>query len=92
MTPKSILYFLSGLLILFFIYHFPEFFNSFWLMAACKIGFLVVAFVLARLQGWKGLGGYGLGFTNKWAADLVKGLLTGLFFLHCLFCFHPTGL
>jgi len=80
MSPKSILSFLSGFLILFFIYHFPEFFSSFWLMATCKIGFLAVAFVLARVQGWKGLGGYGLGLTNKWAADLLKGLMAGLFF------------
>ncbi len=80
MTPKSLFSFFSGFLVLFFIYHFPEFFTAFWIMATFKIGFLVVAFVLARLQGWKGLGGYGLGFSKNRAADLGKGLLAGLFF------------
>lgn len=78
MKRKSLLSFAAGFFILFALYHFPEFFPSFWLMAVCKIGFLLVAYIMARLQGWKGLGGYGLGFTTAWAARLGAGLLIGI--------------
>lgn len=80
MSNKKIFSFVIGFLILFVVYHFPEFFSAFWIMATFKIGFLIVAFILAILQGWKGLGGYGLGFNPKWGSDLMKGLLTGLLF------------
>ncbi|PKV62877.1 CPBP family intramembrane glutamic endopeptidase [Pontibacter ramchanderi] len=70
----------GGFLLLFAIYHFPEFFDSFWLMALFKIGFLVVAFVLARAQGRRGLGGYGLGLTSNWLGQLTVGLVLGLAF------------
>ncbi len=80
MSRKGIISFFAGFLVLFFVYHFPEFYAAFWIMAIFKIGFLVVAFLLARLQGWKGLGGYGLGLAKGWAANLIKGLLVGLFF------------
>lgn len=80
MSTKSKLSFIIGFIALFFIYHFPEYFSAFWIMATFKIGFLIVAFILSRLQGWKGLGGYGLGFTQKWFFDLSTGLLIGLFF------------
>lgn len=80
MSPKSIFSFVTGFLVLFLIYHFPEYFSAFWIMATFKIGFLLVAFILVRLQGWKGLNGYGLGFTQKWAVNLFKGFLIGLFF------------
>ncbi|QEC69650.1 CPBP family intramembrane metalloprotease [Panacibacter ginsenosidivorans] len=72
--------FLSGFLILFFVYHFPEFFESFWVTAVFKIGFLLIAFFLARIQGWKGLGGYGLALSNKWHASLFCGLIIGVVF------------
>jgi len=80
MSAKRIFSFVIGFLVLFFIYHFPEYFSAFWIMATFKIGFLIVAFILSRLQGWKGLGGYGLGFMEKWISNLSKGLLIGLFF------------
>jgi len=80
MSRKSIFSFGIGFLVLFFIYHFPEYFSAFWIIATFKIGFLIVAFIMVRLQGWKGLNGYGLGFTHKWAANLSMGLLIGLFF------------
>ncbi len=80
MPRKRILSFVIGFLLLFFVYHFPEYFSAFWIMATFKIGFLLVAFLLARMQGWKGLGGYGLGLTKRWAIDLIKGLFIGLFF------------
>ncbi len=80
MTKKRLFSFVLGFLILFVVYHFPEFFSAFWIMATFKIGFLIVAFILAILQGRKGLGGYGLGFGPKWGSDLIKGLLTGLLF------------
>lgn len=80
MTGTSKTSFAIGFLILFFIYHFPEFFSAFWIMASFKIGFLIIAFIVARLQGWNGLNRYGLGFTLRWKSDLGKGLLTGLFF------------
>ncbi|MCF1713688.1 CPBP family glutamic-type intramembrane protease [Flavihumibacter sp. RY-1] len=69
--------FIAGFLILFFIYHFPEFFQSFWITALFKIGFLIVAIILCRLQGWKGLEGYGLSFNKKWYLVLASGLLIG---------------
>lgn len=80
MSKKGVLSFFIGFLILFFIYHFPEFYSSFWMMAVFKIGFIVVAFVLGRLQGWKGLGGYGLGLSRDWLSNLCKGLIIGLVF------------
>ncbi|HRI25039.1 MAG TPA: CPBP family intramembrane metalloprotease, partial [Ferruginibacter sp.] len=72
--------FITGFLLLFAVYHFPEFFNAFWITAVCKIGFLAVAFGIARYQGFTGLGGYGLNMHPGWSGNLVKGLLTGLFF------------
>lgn len=70
----------AGFLLLFAIYHFPEFFSAFWIMALFKIGFLVAAFFLARAQGWRGLGGYGLGLTSNWLGHLTIGLVLGLAF------------
>jgi hypothetical protein len=72
MTKKNFFSFFLGFLILFVVYHFPEYFSAFWIMATFKIGFLIVAFILAMLQGWKSLGGYGLGFGPKWGSDLIK--------------------
>lgn len=78
MQGRSYTSFLTGFLILFIIYHLPEFFNEFWLMAVCKIGILPVAFMIARAQGWAGLGGFGLSIKNKWLFTIVAGLFTGL--------------
>ncbi len=77
---KSLIPFVPGFLLLFAVYHFPEFFSAFWIMAVFKIGFLFVAFIMARMQGWKGLGGYGLGLRPGWWQNLLKGLLTGILF------------
>lgn len=79
MQPKWFSFF-SGLLILFIIYHFPEFFSALWIAAVFKIGFLLVAFFIARWQGWKGLGGYGLGLHKGWIKNLLTGLLIGMAF------------
>ncbi|MDO6391658.1 CPBP family intramembrane metalloprotease [Pontibacter sp. BT731] len=49
-------------------------------MAIFKIGFLVAAFLLAKAQGWRGLGGYGLGLRSNWLGQLMAGLLLGLAF------------
>lgn len=68
---------ITGFIILFFVYHFPEFFQSFAITAVFKIGFLITAIFLSRLQGWKFLEGYGLSFTGKWLSLLVGGLLVG---------------
>ncbi|MFT3747106.1 MAG: CPBP family intramembrane metalloprotease [Agriterribacter sp.] len=70
----------AGFLILFFIYHFPEFFDSFLLNAIFKIGFLIVAFIVARSQGLNGLGGFGLSFSRKWLYTFLIGLATGIVF------------
>ncbi len=80
MFKRKAVSFVTGFLILFFIYHFPEFFSAFWIMAACKIGFLAVAFFIALAQGWKGLGAYGLSLKTKWENNLLMGLLLGLLF------------
>jgi uncharacterized protein len=77
---KNILSFIAGFILLFAVYHFPEFFSAFWIMAVFKIGFLLLAFLLARWQGWKGLGGYGLNIKRGWWLYLLNGLLTGVFF------------
>ena len=79
MQPRWISFF-GGLLILFIIYHFPEFFSALWIAAVFKIGFLLMAFIIARWQGWKGLGGYGLTFHRGWIKNLIIGLLIGIFF------------
>lgn len=47
-------------------------------MAVFKIGFLMVAFLLALEQGWKGLGGYGLSIKSAWGYNLMKGLCIGI--------------
>lgn len=80
MRKQQIVSSFIGFVVLFIIYHFPEFFSALWIMATFKIGFLVVAYIIARLQGWKGLGGYGLAFSFNWPANLVKGLIIGLIF------------
>ncbi len=80
MSTKKTLSFIAGFLLLFFIYHFPEFFTAFWIMAVFKIGFILVAFFLALAQGWKGLGGYGLGLHRGWGRNLAGGILIGLTF------------
>ncbi|MBS1653755.1 MAG: CPBP family intramembrane metalloprotease [Bacteroidetes bacterium] len=77
---KSIFSFIAGFILLFVVYHFPEFFSAFWIMAVFKIGFLAVAFFLARWQGWKGLGAYGLSIQKGWWLYLLNGWLTGIFF------------
>lgn len=69
---------IAGFLALFVVYHLPEFFDRFWLMAVCRIGFLPVAFLLARYQGWKGLGGFGLGPVPHRLRILAIGLLAGI--------------
>ena len=74
---KKSITFIAGFLILFFVYHFPEFFQPFWITAVFKIGFLAVAIILCRLQGWKRLDGYGLAFVKNWYTMLFIGLLAG---------------
>ncbi|MBS1627263.1 MAG: CPBP family intramembrane metalloprotease [Bacteroidetes bacterium] len=67
-----------GFVVLFFIYHFPEFFQPFWITVVFKVGFLFVAVIVAKLQGWKWLEGYGISFSyNKWYIILLTGLLIG---------------
>ncbi|EJF09281.1 CPBP family intramembrane glutamic endopeptidase [Pontibacter sp. BAB1700] len=80
MPIRSLLSCAAGFFLLFAIYHFPEFFTSFWIMALFKTGFIVAAFFLARAQGWTGLGGYGLSLKDKWLRQLLVGLLLGLTF------------
>ncbi|MBS1602332.1 MAG: CPBP family intramembrane metalloprotease [Bacteroidetes bacterium] len=75
---KTVLKPILGFLLLFAVYHFPEFFDSFWIMAIFKIGFLAVAYLVARWQGWKGLGGYGLGLRRGWYVKLAGGMVAGL--------------
>lgn len=78
MPVKKLWSFIAGFILLFFVYHFPEFFDSFVLTATFKIGFLVAAIALGYFQGWKGLAGYGLSFNNKWYLSLLAGLVFGL--------------
>lgn len=80
MLKQSILSTAIGFITLFAIYHFPEFFSSFWMMAIFKIGFLFAAYFLAKAQGWKGLRGYGLSLKSDWTRQLLVGLLLGLSF------------
>jgi uncharacterized protein len=75
---KNRILILAGFIFLFFIYHFPEFFQSFWITAVFKIGFLAAAIFLCRFQGWKFLEGYGLSLTGKWYSLLFGGLLAGM--------------
>ncbi|MBI1341319.1 MAG: CPBP family intramembrane metalloprotease [Terrimonas sp.] len=71
---------IAGFLLLFAVYHLPEFFSLFWLMAVCKIGFLILAFFIAVRQGWKGLGGFGLGLHQGWWKKWVAGIIAGFVF------------
>lgn len=72
--------FITGFIALFIVYHFPEFFSALWIAAVFKIGFLVVAFLIAKWQGWKGIGGFGLSLHKAWARNLLLGLVIGLCF------------
>lgn len=78
MKKKGILSFVLGIIFLFCLYHFPEFYSSFLIMAVFKISFLFFAYILAILQGWKGLGGFGLKLNGKWIFNLLNGLCIGL--------------
>jgi uncharacterized protein len=92
MSKKIILSFVTGFFVLFLVYHFPEFFSAFWVMATFKIGFLMVAVIVARLQGWKGLGAYGLSLKASGVTNLLKGLLVGfVFFLLSVFISVGAG-
>ena len=79
--------FLSGFLFLFVLYHFPEFFSAFWVAAVCKIAFLMVAYLVARAQGFKGLGGYGLQLHRGWWINLGRGVALGVA-TYCFVFFH----
>jgi hypothetical protein len=67
-----------GFLCLFLLYHFPEFFSAFWLMVLFKLLFLVVAYLIARLQGRQSWERYGLGRVKLWWQRLVMGGLLGI--------------
>jgi membrane protease YdiL (CAAX protease family) len=70
--------FVTGFVILFLIYHFPEFFSAFWIAAVCKILFLITAFIVAKAQGYKGLSSWGLPLHKGWWKNLLYGLLIGV--------------
>lgn len=70
----------AGFLLLFIIYHFPEFYNELWIAAVFKIGFLAVSYFVARYQGLKNLAGFGLNLHRSWVVHLATGLLTGFCF------------
>lgn len=74
---KNPVSFILGFLLLFSVYHFPEFFSAFWITAVFKIGFLLVAVLISRLQGWKALEGYGLRKQTKGINHLFWGLIIG---------------
>lgn len=82
MQPKWLSFF-GGLVLLFIVYHFPEIFSALWIAALFKIGFLILAFFIARWQGWRGLGAYGLALHKGWIRNLIIGLLMGT----CFFLF-----
>lgn len=70
--------FVTGFIVLFLIYHFPEFFSAFWIAAVCKILFLIAAFIVAKAQGFKGLSSWGLSLHTGWWKNLLYGLLIGI--------------
>lgn len=72
--------FAAGGLLLFTLYHFPEFFQAFWITVVFKIGFLLAAIVLAMVQGWRQMAAFGLVFHKNWGVNLLMGLLTGIAF------------
>jgi hypothetical protein len=77
---KNWLFTIAGFLLLFAVYHFPEFYNALWIAALFKIGFLLASYFVAKWQGYKGLGAFGLGLHKGWLGNLLKGLLTGILF------------
>lgn len=85
MTKQNVFSFITGFLILFFIYHFPEFFSALWIMAAFKIGFLFAAYLLVRIQGIKGQGIFGLILSLKSIVYLFVGLIVGILFFEVSF-------
>ncbi len=72
--------FILGFTLLFFVYHFPEFFQNFWIMAIFKIGFLILAYFVVKFQQLDGYKSYGLGFDNGWLKNFSFGIITGLLF------------
>jgi hypothetical protein len=71
---------LLGFMLLFFVYHFPEFYNDFMLTATFKIGFLLIAWLVARIQHLKGLEGYGLKLSGKSVMNTLSGCCIGVLF------------
>lgn len=80
MKIRKIVSIVAGFLILFAVYHFPEFFQSFLLNAIFKIGFLLIALGVARMQFGKGLGSFGLALSGRWIYSLLTGLAVGVIF------------
>lgn len=80
MNKQNVFSFTTGFLLLFFIYHFPEFYSAFWIMASFKIGFLLTAVLLARVQGFKNQGVFGLVLSKRSFIYLFVGLFIGLLF------------
>lgn len=72
--------FILGFALLFFVYHFPEFFQSFWIMAVFKIGFLILAYFVVKVQQLDGYKSYGLGFEKGWLKKVSFGIIIGLLF------------
>jgi uncharacterized protein len=65
-----------GFVALFIEYHLPEFFDAFWIAAVGKIGFIILAYLIARIHGFTGLAGFGLGRKNLF--HLFPGWVLGI--------------
>lgn len=69
-----------GFVLLFTVYHLPEFFQALWIAAVFKILFLLLAFGVVRLQGYRGYAAYGLPLHKNRVILLAPGILIGIVF------------
>ncbi len=69
-----------GFVLLFAVYHLPEFFQALWIAAAFKLLFLLLAFLVVRLQGYQGYAAYGLPLHKNRVIQLMPGILIGVVF------------
>lgn len=69
---------LLGFLLLFVMYHIPNYYNTFQMHAIFKISFLFVALLIAIVQGSKGLNDFGLKFSKRGLIQLGVGLAIGI--------------
>jgi membrane protease YdiL (CAAX protease family) len=86
MHLKNLFSFVAGFVLLFFLYHLPEFFQRYYnepLIWLLELGMLIMvsaSYFVIRIQKGKGFSAYGLFNLRIYKFNLLKGLLLGFVF------------